>query len=59
MKTFSASKKLGERITGEIEVISGGRQEKVYLPVFNPAYPTVGELKGWYVEDNGCVQCEF
>lgn len=44
-----------ERITGEIEVISGGRQEKVYLPVFNPAYPTVGELKGWYVEDNGCV----
>lgn len=46
---------VGERITGEIEVISGGRQEKVYLPVFNPAYPTVGELKGWYVEDNGCV----
>lgn len=24
---------VGERITGEIEVISGGRQEKVYLPV--------------------------
>ena len=46
---------VGERITGEIEVISSGRQEKVYLPVFNPAYPTVGELKGWYVEDNGCV----
>ena len=46
---------VGERVTGEIEVISGDRQEKIYLPVFNPAYPTVGELKGWYVEDNGCV----
>ena len=40
---------------GEKWLISGDRQEKIYLPVFNPAYPTVGELKGWYVEDNGCV----
>lgn len=45
----------GERVTGEIDIISGSNQEKIYLPVFNPAYPTVGELKGWYVEDNGCV----
>ncbi len=46
---------IGERVTGEIDIISGSNQEKIYLPVFNPAYPTVGELKGWYVEDNGCV----
>ena len=46
---------VGERVTGEIDIISGSNQEKIYLPVFNPAYPTVGELKGWYVEDNGCV----
>jgi len=46
---------VGERVTGEIDIISGSNQEKIYLPVFNPAYPTAGELKGWYVEDNGCV----
>ena len=46
---------IGERITGEIEIVSGNNIEKVYLPVFNPVYPTVSELKGWYVEDNGCV----
>lgn len=46
---------VGESVTGEIDIICGSNQEKIYLPVFNPAYPTVGELKGWYVEDNGCV----
>lgn len=46
---------VGERVTGEIDIISGSNQEKIYLPVFNPVYPTAGELKGWYVEDNGCV----
>jgi hypothetical protein len=45
----------GERITGEIEIVCDHKTEKVFLPVFNPLSPGVEELKGWYVEDNGCV----
>ena len=45
----------GTDITGEIEIVSGGKTEKVYLPVFNPQSPSVDELRGMYVEDNGCV----
>lgn len=46
---------VGTDITGEIEITSGTKTLKVYVPVFNPASPTVAELKGMYVEDNGCV----
>lgn len=45
----------GENVTGEIEFVSGSEIEKVYLPVFNPVSPSVDELKGLYVEDNGCI----
>ncbi len=45
----------GDNQTGEIVITSGQRTETVYLPVFNPASPSVGELRGLYVEDNGCV----
>lgn len=45
----------GDDIVGEVEVASGEQVKRVFVPVFNPAYPTVEELKGWYVEDNGCV----
>lgn len=45
----------GTNIKGEIEIVSGNKTEKVYLPVFNPQTPSADELKGWYVEDNGCV----
>lgn len=45
----------GSSITGEIEITSGSKKEKVYLPLFNPQTPTAEELKGMYVEDNGCV----
>lgn len=45
----------GDAITGEIQITSGGKTEKVFVPVFNPQTPTTADLKGWYVEDNGCV----
>ncbi len=45
----------GTDLTGEIEITSNNKTVKVYLPVFNPQSPTVTELKGMYVEDNGCV----
>lgn len=41
--------------TGEIEITSGTKTVRVYLPLFNPKSPSVAELKGMYVEDNGCV----
>lgn len=46
---------VGEAVTGEIEITSGNKTEKVYLPLFNPQSPSKEELKGIYVEDNGCV----
>lgn len=45
----------GTDVTGEIEITSGNKTEKVYLPLFNPSTPAVGDLEGMYVEDNGCV----
>ena len=42
-------------IIGEIEIVSEHKVEKVYLPVFNPQSPSVEDLKGLYVEDNGCI----
>ncbi len=45
----------GSNIIGEIDLMSGSRTERVYLPIFNPTSPSVEELKGVYVEDNGCV----
>ncbi|MDO4165301.1 MAG: glycosyl hydrolase 115 family protein [Bacteroides sp.] len=45
----------GERTTGEILLTSDGKTETVYLPLFNPSSPSVSELAGWYVEDNGCI----
>lgn len=46
---------VGEAVTGEIEITSGNKTEKVYLPLFNPQSPSKEELKGFYIEDNGCV----
>lgn len=45
----------GANITGEIVITCGQKTETVYLPIFNPVSPSVNELKGMYVEDNGCV----
>lgn len=45
----------GTDITGKIEIVSDEKTEKIYVPVFNPASPSPAELKGLYVEDNGCV----
>lgn len=46
---------VGERVAGEIEIISGNTREKVGISVFNPASPAVQNLKGLFVEDNGVV----
>lgn len=46
---------VGTDITGEVEITSGGKTLTVYVPVFNPQSPSVAQLQGMYVEDNGCV----
>lgn len=45
----------GTDVTGIVDFVSGDKKIRVYIPVFNPQYPVTGELKGMYVEDNGCV----
>ena len=46
---------VGQQVTGVIDFNSGKHNEKVYVSVFNPQLPTVAQLKGLYVEDNGVV----
>lgn len=48
----------GEHIRGIIRLTSNGGDEEVYVSVFNPASPTVEELKGIYVEDNGYISID-
>lgn len=46
---------LGTSITGEIDITSGSKTEKVYLPIFNPQSPSIEDIRGLYVEENGYV----
>ncbi len=46
---------VGERITGEIEFISGNIREKVGVSVFNPSSPNTADMQGLFIEDNGVV----
>lgn len=46
---------VGERISGEIILTGAGKEEKVYVSLFNPASPRPEELKGLYYEENGYI----
>lgn len=45
----------GERIGGTIVVTSGQTKENILVTLFNPGTPSVADLRGCYVEDNGVV----
>jgi hypothetical protein len=45
----------GEKVSGEIEVKTKSKNEKVLISVFNPQFPTVDDVRGIYIEDNGVV----
>lgn len=45
----------GDKVAGEIEFTSGNTTEKVLLSVFNPTLPSLAEVKGLYIEDNGVI----
>ena len=45
---------VGESVSGSIDISSGsGEKQTVFVSVFNPETPSVEELKGLYVENNG------
>lgn len=46
---------VGERVQGYLEFSAGDIKEKVLVSLFNPASPTVDELTGLFVEDNGVI----
>lgn len=46
---------IGTNITGEIEITSGSKTEKIFLPIFNPNSPTIDDLEDLFIEDNGYV----
>lgn len=48
----------GENIKSEIIFSANDMHEKVLVSVFNPANPSVNELKDLYVEDNGVVSID-
>ena len=35
-----------------------GETQKVLVPIFNPSYPSIDEIKGLYVEKNGYVSID-
>lgn len=45
----------GGNVTGHVEFSSGNNTEKVLISVFNPSTPSVADLKGLFVEDNGVI----
>jgi hypothetical protein len=45
----------GEKVQGSITFRAGSQQEPVYLSLFHPSAHRRDELKGLYVEDNGCL----
>jgi len=48
----------GDNIKGIINLSSENNSEVVYVSVFNPVSPSVEELKGIYVEDDGYVSID-
>lgn len=49
---------IGERISGEIRLAGAGKEENVFVSLFNPASPRPEELKGMYFEENGYVSMD-
>ena len=50
---------VGESVSGSIDISSGsGEKQTVFVSVFNPETPSVEELKGLYVENNGYVSID-
>lgn len=46
---------VGDRVLGEIGVTAAGETRRILVSVFNPASPSTEEIRGLFVEDNGCV----
>lgn len=48
----------GEDIVGAINITSNAGNEKVFVSVFNPASPSLAELKDLFIENNGAVSID-
>ncbi len=50
----------GERVSGTVSITdkSSGNTEQVLVSVFNPASPSLEEIKGIYIQDNGCISID-
>ncbi len=48
----------GDRISGHITVRGAGSEEQIIVSLFNPESPSLEELKGLYVENNGYVSID-
>ncbi len=47
---------VGERVFGTVEIkAANGEKESVYVSVFNPSSPSLEEMAGLFVEDNGYI----
>lgn len=46
---------VGEKVSGTIKIVSNQSEEVILLTVMNPAAPSLKEVKGLYLEENGCV----
>ncbi|PWG81358.1 hypothetical protein DDR33_07680 [Pararcticibacter amylolyticus] len=46
---------VGERVSGSVAITSGKQKESVLISVFNPASPTLADVNGLFMEDNGYI----
>jgi len=49
----------GDKVFGAIEIsASTGEKERVFVSVFNPQSPSMAEVNGLFIEDNGCISID-
>lgn len=46
---------VGDKVSGNIKIKTDDNEENIMLTVMNPSSPSINELKGLYIEDNGCI----
>lgn len=44
-----------DKVSGNIKIKTDDNEENIMLTVMNPSSPSTEELKGLYIEDNGCI----
>ncbi|WP_202616970.1 glycosyl hydrolase 115 family protein [Arcticibacter tournemirensis] len=45
----------GEKVAGSVTITAGNKKEEVLVSVFNPVAPSLADVNGLFIEDNGYI----